>query len=114
MDIGAGVVYVMLFVLMIYNLRRNYHLTKLRSKAKIRQPEKLSKQEQGTLKGYTADKKKWSILGQIFFLTSLFMAFKGTLAQLAFFMDLYTVAMIVVSNRDIDIIKLLRQPSQSN
>jgi len=111
LNFGAAIVYIALFVLTIYNVRRNYHLMKLRSKAKIREPERLSQDEQGKLKGYTADKRKWSILSQLFFFISVFIAFKGTLAQLAFFMDLYTVSIISVNNIDIDIIKLLGEPA---
>jgi hypothetical protein len=33
------------------------------------------------------------------------------LAQLAFFMDLYTVSIISINNIDIDIIKLLGEPA---
>ncbi len=114
MKIGAVVIYIALFILTVYNIRRNYHLMKLRSNSKIREPQKLSDQEQGTLHGFTSNKRRWSILGQVFFWTSLFMAFKGTLAQLVFFIDLYTISMINVNNIDINIVKLLGQPSSSH
>lgn len=113
MNFGAALVYIALFILTIYNVRRNYHLMKLRSNANIREPEKLSQDEQSQLKGFNSDKRKWSILSQFFFFTALFLAFKGTLAQLAFFMDLYTVSVICVNNIDIDIVKLLGQSSGS-
>lgn len=105
--------YVALFFLTIYNIRRNYRLMKLRSSSQIRDPEKLSQPEQGQLKELGAAKRKWSILGQVFFFISLFMFFKGTIVQLAFFMDLYTVSMIAVNNSDINIIKLLGQSAGS-
>lgn len=111
MNIGTAIVYIALFVLTIYNVRRNYHLVKLRSKATIREPEKLSQDEQGKLKEFTSDKRKWSVLSQLFFLISVFIAFKGTLVQLVFFMDLYTVSVISINNIDIDIIKLLGEPT---
>lgn len=112
--LGAVVVYLALFLLTIYNIRRNYRLVKLRTNAQIREPEKLSEPEQGQLQRFAQTKRKWSILGQVMFFISLFLFFKGTIVELAFFMDLYTVSMIMVNNSEIEIIKLLGQPAGSH
>lgn len=100
-------VYVVLVLLTIYNIRLNFKVFKLKSTNMPRDPRDLSGEELETIKSLTKEKRKWIILGQILFWSSLILVLIGSMGILGFFLDLYTVACIVSNQIDLSATKVL-------
>ena len=94
-------------MLTVYSIRLNYELIKYRSGKKLRSPNELSVKENIRLGELIKEKRKWSILGQILFLVSLFVAIKKELVFLTFFMTLYTLTTISVTKLERQIADVL-------
>ena len=107
MHLGNVIVYVLLAVLTIYNIRINMRLFKLRSSNIPRDPRNLSGQELETIKAISSEKRKWVILSQILFWTSFVFVFLNSMAVLGLFLDLYTVACIVSNQIDLNATQIL-------
>lgn len=96
LDPISTLVYVTLLILTIYNIRLSWNLAKLKSSVAVKPFESLSSLELNEIEKINHDRRKWSIVGNIFFVLSLALAFVGTLNQLAYFLTLYTVCNIIV------------------
>lgn len=101
------IIYIAFVVITIYNIKTNYDLIKYRSGKRLRNPDELSVRENLQLGKLVKEKRKWSLLGQVLFFVSLFIAVKKDLVFLAFFMTLYSVTMISVTQLEKKIVKLL-------
>ena len=89
------VIYTALIVLSAYNLRLAWRLSKLQTSALLRRPEDILPDESARLQAIDQDKKKWNILGRIFFWVALLVAFVGEMEELAFFLSLYSICNIM-------------------
>ena len=89
-------IYAALIILSVYNLRLAWQLSKLQTTMMLRQPEELDH-----------DKRRWNILGRVFFWTSLLVALVGNMEELAFFLDLYSICNIIVLRGNIETVNIL-------
>ena len=80
------VIYTALIVLSAYNLRLAWRLSKLQTSALLRRPEDILPDESARLQAIDQDKKKWNILGRIFFWVALLVA------QFIFYLQYYCIA----------------------
>ncbi|MCP0886779.1 hypothetical protein LB941_05430 [Ligilactobacillus sp. WILCCON 0076] len=101
------VIYALLIILTVYNIRLNMQMMKFKRKENIRTPDELNQIEGDKVNELTKNKKKWTVLGQLIFLFALYMAIVGTVVELAFFLDLYTVTTIVNNKLTYQILKFL-------
>ena len=95
LDPISTLVYVALLILTIYNIRSL-------SSLELNESEKINH-----------DRRKWSIVGNIFFVLSLVLAFAGTLNQLAYFLTLYTVCNIIVVKYNTQTFNVIRADRHS-
>lgn len=101
------IIYGLLIILLGYNIYLSVVMTRFKRKQIVRSPEELSSVETQLLKDISSTKKKWAWLEQILFVIAIFMAFKGLQIEVAFFIDLYTVASIVTNKLDYQIFRIL-------
>ena len=101
------VIYTALIVLSAYNLRLAWRLSKLQTSALLRRPEDILPDESARLQAIDQDKKKWNILGRIFFWVALLVAFVGEMEELAFFLSLYSICKIIVLRGNIATLNIL-------
>ena len=92
------VIYTALIVLSAY---------KLQTSALLRRPEDILPDESARLQAIDQDKKKWNILGRIFFWVALLVAFVGEMEELAFFLSLYSICNIIVLRGNIATLNIL-------
>ena len=101
------VIYAALIVLSAYNLRLAWRLSKLQTSALLRRPEDILPDESARLQAINQDKKKWNILGRVFFWVALLVAFVGEMEELAFFLSLYSICNIIVLRGNIATLNIL-------
>lgn len=70
-------------------------------------PRNLSEEELTVIKSLTNEKRKWAILSQVLFWSSLILVIFGSMGILGFFLDLYTVTCIVSNQIDLNATKVL-------
>lgn len=100
-------IYAALIILSVYNLRLAWQLSKLQTTMMLRQPEEVQREENLRLKELDHDKRRWNILGRVFFWTSLLVALIGNMEELAFFLDLYSICNIIVLRGNIETVNIL-------
>ena len=113
LDPISTLVYVALLILSIYNIRLSWNLAKLKSSVAVKPFESLSSLELNEIEKINHDRRKWSIVGNIFFVLSLVLAFAGTLNQLAYFLTLYTVCNIIVVKYNTQTFNVIRADRHS-
>ncbi len=108
LDPITTVVCIALLILTVYNIRISWQLAKLKSTVPVKPLESLSSLELNEIEKINHDRRKWNIVGNIFFVVSLGLAFIGTISQLAYFLTLYTVCNIVVVRYNIQTFNVVR------
>lgn len=106
-DTISLVIYTALIVLSAYNLRLAWRLSKLQTSSLLRRPEDILPDESARLQAINQDKKKWNILGRVFFWVALLVAFVGEMEELAFFLSLYSICNIIVLRGNIATLNIL-------
>ncbi|MGX5377333.1 hypothetical protein ACWCL1_03670 [Ligilactobacillus sp. LYQ135] len=104
---GVVLVYIVFVILTVYNIRVNFKLAKLRMNNVARDPRSLSGDELKEIRSLNREKRRWMVLSQILFFSSLLLIFNGSMGILGFFLDLYSIAGIVSSKIDLNAIELL-------
>ena len=101
-------VYVALVILTSYNIYLNWQLSKKQNTIGVRTPDDLSTLELQNVASLRHAKRRWSIASNLFLLIALALAFVGTIEQLAYFVDLYTICNILVVKYNQDIFEVVR------
>ena len=101
------IIYALLIILTVYNIRLNMQMMKFKRKENIRTPDELNQIEGNKVNELTKNKKKWTLLGQLIFLCALYMAIVASVIEVAFFLDLYTITTIVNNQLTYQILKFL-------
>lgn len=106
-EVIKWIIYVLLVVLLSYNIYLSVEMTKFKRRSLVRSVEELSQMETQMIAELSKTKRKWSLLEQTLFLIAIFMAFKGKQIEVAFFIDLYTVASIATNKLTYQIFRIL-------
>ena len=104
--LGPIVIFLALVILTIYNMRLNMRLVKART-GRLRDLRSLSPTELDAVKSLNKEKRKWALLGQILFWTSMLFVFFGSFTILVFFLDLYTVTSVISNQIDLNATEIL-------
>lgn len=104
--LGPIVIFLALVILTIYNMRLNMRLVKART-GRLRDLRSLSPTELDAVKSLNKEKRKWVLLGQILFWTSMLFVFFGSFTILVFFLDLYTVTSVISNQIDLNATEIL-------
>lgn len=108
MKLGNVLVWVALAVLTVWNIRINMKLMKIRMSVAPRDPRNLSAAEMGKVKALNQEKRKWAILSQVLFWTSLVLVIVAqSMGILVYFLDLYTLTCIVSNKIDLQAAQVL-------
>ena len=106
--VGSILVWVVLAVLTVWNSRINIKLMKIRMSVAPRDPRNLSATEMKTVKALNHEKRKWAILSQVLFWTSLILVIAAqSMGILVYFLDLYTLTCIVSNKIDLQAAQVL-------
>ena len=106
--VGSILVWVVLAVLTVWNIRINIKLMKMRMSVAPRDPRNLSATEMKTVKALNHEKRKWAILSQVLFWTSLILVIAAqSMGILVYFLDLYTLTCIVSNKIDLQAAQVL-------
>ncbi|KRL03150.1 hypothetical protein [Liquorilactobacillus capillatus] len=98
-----------LVFLIVYNLKTSLAVKKLRSKVNLDKAEKVEVAGSQELMRVAAEKKRWTLLGQVLFWLSVAMAFFASLLEVVYFLDLYTITSIYVNYLDEKVIKTINK-----
>ena len=104
---GTAIVVVALLVLGVISFRLNRQLISWRQQLGQRGPVELTAGQQVAISQLRHDRGKWVLLSQVLFVIAVVMIFSGSFTELCFFLDLYTVASIVVRQSNIQEAKLI-------
>ena len=106
--VGSILVWIVLAVLTVWNIRINIKLMKIRMSVAPRDPRNLSATEMKTVKALNHEKRKWAILSQILFWTSFILAITAqSIGILVYFLDLYILTCIVSHKIDMQAAQVL-------
>lgn len=108
---GTAIVVVALLVLGVISFRLNRQLISWRQQLGQRDPVELTAGQQVAISQLRHDRRKWVLLSQVLFVIAVVMIFSGSFTELCFFLDLYTVASIVVRQSNIQEAKLIARGS---
>ncbi|MFK5675524.1 MULTISPECIES: hypothetical protein [unclassified Ligilactobacillus] len=104
---GTVIVVVMLLILGVISFRLNRQLVGWRRRLGQRGPVELTMGQQIAISQLRHDRRKWVLLSQVLFVITVIMIFSASFTELCFFLDLYTVASIVVRQSNIQEAKLI-------
>lgn len=104
---GTAIIVVMLLILGVISFRLNRQLSGWRQQLSQQGPIELTMGQRVAISQLRQRRRKWVLLSQVLFVIAVVMIFSGSFTELCFFLDLYTVASIVVRQSNIQEAKLI-------